>query len=83
MIQRLKDALQAGRTISGADASFYLHEVSESTMMGKGMSYNIAHSKALLKYQVSPFSVYHPEIISNISESFNSNWRSFWGLTGQ
>jgi RHS repeat-associated protein len=80
MIGRLRAALSEGRAISGADASFYMHEVAEATMMGRGMSYGAAHSGALAKYGVSPFSVYHPEVVQQFSSAFNSNWASFWGL---
>lgn len=88
MIQRLQDALLHGNLISGADASFYLHEVSESTMMKRliqgGLSfddaYDIAHTAVLNKYEVSPFSVYHPDVIQALGLShFNPNWWNFWG----
>ncbi|MEO7593486.1 MAG: RHS repeat-associated core domain-containing protein, partial [Byssovorax sp.] len=63
MIQRLRGALSSGTGITGADASFYFHEVSEATMMGRGMGYEAAHAASLGKYGVSPFSVYHPEVV--------------------
>ncbi len=87
MIKRLETALKNGEKISGADASFYMHEVAESTMMKeltKKMSfeeaYDIAHPSALQKYEVSPFSVYHPEVIGKYSECFGPAWKKFWGL---
>lgn len=89
MIQRLQDALLQGNLISGADASFYLYEVSESTMMKRlvqgGLSfddaYDIAHAAVLNKYEVSPFSVYHPDVIQALGPShFNSKWWNFWGI---
>ncbi len=80
MIARLQQALATGSRIGGADASFYLHEVSEATMMGRGLSYEAAHTGALGKYGVSPFSVYHPEVITANPGSFNSNWFAFWGI---
>lgn len=70
MIKRLDDALLNGNKLIGADASFYMHEVAEATMMNKGMSYDIAHSLALEKYDVSPFSVYSPEGLNNIQKCF-------------
>jgi hypothetical protein len=70
-----------GFGISGADASFYLHEVSEATMMGRGLSYEAAHAGALGKYGVSPFSVYAPEVVAANPGSFNSNWFAFWGIS--
>jgi len=78
MVERLRTALSSGRSISGADASFYFHEVSEATMMGRGMAYDVAHPAALSKYGVSPFSVYHPDVINALPEAFGSNWAAFW-----
>ncbi|MEK3964567.1 hypothetical protein [Paenibacillus sp. FSL H7-0323] len=80
MIKRLEDALANKKKISGADSSFYMHEVSESTMMKKGIDYDTAHEMALQKYDVSRFSVYHADIIKSMPEIFNKNWRKFWGL---
>lgn len=80
MIARLRAALSEGRAISDADAVFYTHELAEATMMGRGMSYEAAHAAALSKYGVSPYSVYHPDVIQQFSEVFNSSWRNFWGL---
>jgi filamentous hemagglutinin len=67
-----------GTSVSGADAVFYTHELTEATQMqrtltGLGLEYNsenvIAnyydiHSAALTKYGVSPWSVYHPDAIA-------------------
>ncbi|MFY0517965.1 hypothetical protein ACOMCU_09035 [Lysinibacillus sp. UGB7] len=80
MIKRLENALANKQKISGADASFYLHEVSESTMMKKGVDYDTAHEMAIKKYNVSPFSVYHADVIKSMPDIFNKNWRKFWGL---
>ena len=80
MLERLQAAAAAGEPVTGADAIFYTHEASEATMMADGMSYDEAHSAALEKYGVSPFSVYHPDVIEALPESFNSNWRNFWGI---
>lgn len=57
-----------------------MHEVSESTMMKKGIDYDTAHAKALQKYNVSPFSVYHADVIKSMPENFGMAWRKFWGL---
>jgi RHS repeat-associated protein len=78
MIGRLREALNAGESISGADASFYMHELSEATMMARGMPYDSAHAAALGKYGVSPFSIYHPAVVRSFSEFFNANWLEFW-----
>ncbi len=81
MLARLREALAQGRTISGADASFYMHEANEATLMGRGLAYEQAHASALAKYQVSPFSVYHPDVIQALPQQFNNNWFAFWGIT--
>lgn len=78
MVGRLRLALEDGRAITGADASFYLHELNEATLMGKGLDYGTAHQASLRKYDVSPYSVYHPDVIRAFPDEFNSNWRNFW-----
>lgn len=80
MIERLERALANGETINGADASFYMHELAETTMMNAGMDYATAHFLALQKYDVSPFSVYHPDVIRMFSDMFNSLWKKFGGM---
>lgn len=80
MLGRLRTAMESGAKITGADASFYFHEASEATMMGRGLPYEAAHPAAPGKYGVSPFSVYHPEVISALPESFGPNWKAFWGI---
>lgn len=78
MVSRLENAI--GRRVTGADAHYYLHELSEATMMGRGLSYEAAHAGALQKYAASPFSLYHPDVIRQFPQLFNSNWRAFWGI---
>lgn len=80
--------MRPAKKISGADAIFYTHELYEATLMkrllqaGKTIeeAYDVAHAAALLRYGVSPFSVYHPKIISAFSEWFGPAWSNFWGL---
>jgi hypothetical protein len=78
MIQRLRAALASGGRITGADASFYLHEIYESAMMNRGLPYRFAHGYALELYGASAFSVYHPDVIAAYPQLFNSNWADFW-----
>ncbi|MFE1574157.1 RHS repeat-associated core domain-containing protein [Comamonas odontotermitis] len=80
MVQRLRDSLQAGERLTGADANFYLHEIAENTGRLKGLGYDEAHAAALNKYGVSNFSIYHPEVIQNFPSEFNNAWRSYWGI---
>jgi filamentous hemagglutinin len=49
-------------------------------MMSRGLSYDAAHAAAIEKYGVSPFGLYHPEVISKFPEAFNNAWRAFWGI---
>lgn len=78
MVQRLRSTLSNGGRITGADASFYLHEVYESTLMKRGILYDAAHSAALNRYGVSAYSVYHPDVIIAFPDAFNANWMDFW-----
>jgi RHS repeat-associated protein len=81
MIERLENALKNGTKVAGADASFYMHEAAEYTLMSKGMSYEAAHAASIAKYQVSPFSLYAPEVVKNNPELFNDKWFEFWGIS--
>ncbi|MBD2385907.1 hypothetical protein H6G32_10900 [Cylindrospermum sp. FACHB-282] len=80
MIQRLQQALDSGQTISGSDASFYFHELKEAKLMEEGDKWAEAHLKAIADYGVSPFSLYHPDVIKAYPEDFNRNWRKPWGI---
>jgi len=81
MINRLQNALNSGQSITGADASFYLHELKEIELMQGGMVQTAAHQAALDFYQVSKFSTYHPDVIKAYSGWFNDAWFDFWGIT--
>lgn len=80
MIARLQDALDNQQAISGADASFYFHELREAELMQNGYTYIQAHQQALEDYQVSPFSLYHPNVIMACPDEFNNNWKRAWGI---
>lgn len=78
MVSRLRTALANGKSIEGADASFYIRESSESTMMSIWLDYSTAHQGAPGKYQISPYSVYHPDVVNAINAAqpgfFSPNW---------
>ncbi len=57
-----------------------MHELAETTLMDGGEEYVDAHLHALQKYDVSPFSVYHPDVIKEFPAAFNECWRNFWGI---
>lgn len=80
MIKRLESALANGEKLEGADASFYLHELKETELMANGIDYYTAHQVALDFYEVSNFSVYHPDVIKSLPAEFSDNWFRFWGL---
>ncbi len=80
MLNRLKSALTQECEISGADLSFYYHELKEAELMASGLSYYEAHTAALQFYGVSPFSLYHPNVIKDFPDQFNKNWFDAWGI---
>ena len=80
MTFRLQELAKAGQPATGADANFYLHELYESELMSQGVSQEEAHKAALKYYNVSPYSLYPPEVIQAHPSMFNNNWRAFWGL---
>ncbi|HBL14958.1 MAG TPA: hypothetical protein DD379_26905 [Cyanobacteria bacterium UBA11162] len=80
MIDRLEKALDNDQKISGAEASFYFHEIKEAELMKEGDKWEEAHIKAIQYYQVSPFSLYHPEVIQACPDDFNQKWRDSWGI---
>ncbi len=81
MMARLRAAFSEGRTISGADANFYLHELREAELVDSGVNREIAHAQVLSEQGTSPFSLYHPDVIRRLgSEWFNEEWFRFWGI---
>lgn len=78
MIDRLTS--QLGMQVTGADANFCTHEILEAGHMASGLGHDAAHAAALAEAGVSPFSLYHPEVIQMFPEYFNNAWRAFWGL---
>ncbi|WP_232443013.1 hemagglutinin repeat-containing protein [Burkholderia ubonensis] len=80
MLQRLQNAFANGQSVTGADANFYLHELTESTLMRQGMTYDAAHAAAVTKYGVSPYLLYAPEVIDANPSLFNNAWRAAAGL---
>ncbi|MEZ5991511.1 MAG: hypothetical protein R3E76_04080 [Planctomycetota bacterium] len=79
MLSRLRQALKTGKSVEGADAVFYMHELKEAHLMGAGMPYVKAHELALATYKNSPFAVYHPTVIPK--SGWAEGWYNFWGLS--
>ena len=80
MIDRIQQSIKNGSKLTDADASFYMHELNEVTLMKKGMLYDESHALSLEKYDVSPFSVYSPEVIKAFPDSFGRGFKKFWGI---
>ena len=79
MMQRPGSALNSGARITGADATFYLHEASEATMQARGLSQPAAHAAALSKYG-SEYDLYHPDVIKALPQMFNQTWFRYWNI---
>ena len=80
MLERLEQALANGEKITGADAVYYLHELKEAQLVASGINQNIAHEMALQYYKVSPYSVYHPDVINMQPKWWNDAWFDFWEI---
>jgi RHS repeat-associated protein len=80
MVKSLRDSLQNGGRVVGAEANFYLHEIAENTRRLRGMEYEAAHAAALLKYKVSEFALYSEKVIRAFPSEFNNKFRAFWGI---
>ena len=94
MLNNIENAMKNGQKISGADAIFYTHEINEAVKMqniNKSLYNNFdiqnsnwsdlymnTHSEVLLKYEVSPFSIYSKEVMDKNSSWFNKDWKNFW-----
>jgi filamentous hemagglutinin len=76
MYSRLTSAFESSEPLTGIDANFYTHELTESGLMNSGMSYGETHA-ATLEMQglelnaATPAQLYQPSIILKYSESFN------------
>ncbi|MEH2009385.1 hypothetical protein [Nostoc sp.] len=60
--------------------SFYFHELKEAELMEQGYDWYTAHPMAIAHYGVSPYSLYHPEVIRAYPEEFNRNWMKAWRI---
>lgn len=77
MIRNLQNASDAGQSVTGANANFYLHEGAESIFMNNGLSYEAAHELALRQYGVSEFDLYTPELIQERTDLFSTPWQNY------
>jgi filamentous hemagglutinin len=80
MLQRLNTALGKGEKLTGADANFYIHELTEAGLMEGGIGAEAAHNAAIKLNGFSPYSLYDPEVIQANPNVFNDNWLDYWGV---
>ena len=81
MLARLRAALAGGTRLTGADAAFYQHELMESALIRQGIDKELAHQLAFEKLSMSPYAVYHPDVVMTYYPAhFNLNWLEYWGL---
>jgi hypothetical protein len=80
MIERLRSAAAGGTPLTGADASFYQHELYENGLMEGGMSAPAAHAQTLTDLGQTDFQLYPPDVISKYAGFFNPNYFNYWGI---
>jgi RHS repeat-associated protein len=78
MIERL--AAQLGSRVTGYDANFYTHEMIEAEYMAAGLDAESAHAAALAETGVSPFEIYHPEVVRRFQDAFSTAWKAHLGI---
>jgi hypothetical protein len=80
MVERLRAALEAGQRITGADASFCMHELAEATMMPRGIPYGGARRRT---GQIWCLAVQRVCSRGGRWSRFNQNWIEFWTARGE
>ena len=76
MVNRIRDALSAGRALTEAEANFVVHELTEADVVALGVEQDAAHEIALLTHPI--FANYELEVIERFFHSFNINWVNYW-----
>jgi RHS repeat-associated protein len=76
MYSRLTTAFENGQTLTGTDAAFYQHELTESSLMDAGMEARAAHLETLGRQGIEyapgyESQLYHPTVIQNFPQYFN------------
>lgn len=94
MVMLVEYYYKQGMKITGATRNFYLHEIAEATLyeayrsQGKDeeSAQDAAHEEAFRRYNTSPYSVYHPEVIKlTMYDNYGSlrwgpEWFKYWGF---
>jgi hypothetical protein len=78
MVDRIRAANAAAQRLSVAEENFLRHELVESELMRAGFPYDTAHELAGATHPT--FANYDPEVIRAYPESFNDDWRAYWGI---
>ena len=76
MYDKLTTAFESGQPLTGIDATFYEHELIESSLMDAGMDARAAHLETLSQQgiQYAPgyeAQLYHPTVIQQFPSSFS------------
>jgi RHS repeat-associated protein len=69
-----------GSRVTGADESFFNHELTEKDLMDSGMPYQDAHAGALEAHGATEYDLYHSDVIRSMPEWFNSSWFEYWNI---
>jgi RHS repeat-associated protein len=78
MLERLQEAISSGRPLTPGETNFMIHELTESSLMDRGVEQDMAHQMAGEMHRT--FANYDPEVIKQYPEWFNSNWRAYWNI---
>jgi hypothetical protein len=78
MIERIRERLAAGQELTEGQRNFMSHELTEKSLMDRGVGYDEAHEIALSTHP--PGKNYDPEVIDEYAHLFNNWWRKQWGL---
>ena len=85
MYNRLTTAFESGQPLSGVDATFYQHELIESSLMDAGMDARAAHLETLSQQGI-PYApgyeaqLYHPTVIQQFPTYFSPAARAAAGV---
>lgn len=82
MIARLESALSSGTKITGPDAVFYALKLKEFTLVSAGTDPINAYKIALGYYELSPYSMYAPEVVKMDPSLCNEGYYKFWEIEG-
>jgi hypothetical protein len=86
MLNNLGNALNNGQNLAGANLNFYTHELTEASLMAKGVCYPMSHGISLITQGVSEFSLYTPAAIQAADHAaggvptWSLGYYMYWGM---